>query len=106
MRLGVVVYSNDAETVWNALRIANHARDLSDEVTLFLLGKGVEAEKLDHSEFKVNEFLSAFVEKGGRIFACSTCLSIRNLQVSSQIQVGTLAHLYEIIRASDRLISF
>jgi uncharacterized protein involved in oxidation of intracellular sulfur len=106
MRLGIVIYSNDSETVWNGFRIATHAKDLGDDVTVFLLGKGVECEKIDDKDFKINEYLVNFVAKGGRVFACSTCLTIRNLHVSDKIHTGTLAHLYEIIRASDRLITF
>lgn len=42
----IVVYSNDVETVWNALRLANHSSVEGDTVCVFLLGKGVEVEKL------------------------------------------------------------
>lgn len=45
MKLGLVIYSNDPEPVWNAFRFGNHAiKQHQDEVQVFLLGKGVEAE--------------------------------------------------------------
>jgi len=47
MKLGVVVYSNDPESVWNAFRLGNFALHGGDEVQVFLLGKGVECESLD-----------------------------------------------------------
>ena len=42
MKLGMIVYSNDAEVVWNAFRLANLALTEKDEVKIFLLAKGVE----------------------------------------------------------------
>jgi uncharacterized protein involved in oxidation of intracellular sulfur len=44
MKIGIVIYSNDAETVWNAFRLGNFALKERDEVKVFLLAKGVEAE--------------------------------------------------------------
>lgn len=42
MKPGLVIYSNDAETVWNAFRFGKHAiKNHRDEVQIFLLGKGV-----------------------------------------------------------------
>ncbi len=38
--LAIVIYSNDTETVWNALRLANYALTQKDTVKIFLLGKG------------------------------------------------------------------
>ncbi len=44
--LGLVIYSDDIETVWNALRLANFSKKQGDTVNIFLLGKGVELENL------------------------------------------------------------
>jgi len=44
MKLGLVIYSNDSETVWNAFRFGNFALNQKDAVNVFLLGKGVESE--------------------------------------------------------------
>lgn len=44
--IGMVIYSNDNETVWNALRLANYAKNEGDTVSIFLLGKGVELDNL------------------------------------------------------------
>ena len=44
MKLAIVIYSNDPETVWNAFRFGVFARKQGDAVSVFLLGKGVEAE--------------------------------------------------------------
>jgi hypothetical protein len=47
-RIGIVISSNDPETVWNAFRFANFSCQKGDSVSVFLLGKGVEAPILKH----------------------------------------------------------
>ena len=79
MKLGIVISSNDAETVWNALRLGNLSLTKGDEVKCFLLlAKGVEAEGLSSEKFDVQAQMEKFVEAGGQILACGTCLKIRN----------------------------
>jgi uncharacterized protein involved in oxidation of intracellular sulfur len=34
MKIGIVVYSNDSETVWNAFRFANFALKEGDEINV------------------------------------------------------------------------
>ena len=66
MKLGIVVYSDDSETVWNAFRFGNFTLAMGDEVNVFFLGKGVEYESLGTDTFNVTEQLQAFLEGGGR----------------------------------------
>jgi len=47
MKLGLVIYSNDPETVWNAFRLGIFSLKKEDQVKVFLLAKGVECESLD-----------------------------------------------------------
>jgi len=47
MKLGIVIYSNDPETVWNAFRLGVFSLKEKDTVKVFLLAKGVECESLD-----------------------------------------------------------
>ena len=53
MKLGIVISSNDAETVWNAFRLGNLSLTKGDEVKCFLLAKGVETEGLSSEKFDV-----------------------------------------------------
>ena len=78
MKLGIVIYSNDPETVWNAFRLGVFSLKQKDNVKVFLLAKGVEAESLDNDKFKVSQQIQEFVDSGGQILACGTCLKIRN----------------------------
>ena len=106
MKLGIVVYSNDPESVWNAFRFGNFALNGGDEVQVFLLGKGVECESLDTDTFKVTEQMRTLVDNGGKIFACGSCLKIRQSEGSEVCPVSTMRDLYEIVRGSDKVVTF
>ncbi len=105
MRIGIVIYSNDAETVWNAFRFANFALNSGDEVKAFLLGKGVECENMNDERFDVREQMEEFVKNGGKIYACGTCLKIRDSS-SELCPVSTMKDMYEIVKESDRVLTF
>jgi len=106
MKIGVIIYSDDPETVWNAFRFANFARASGDEVSVFLIGKGVELESVLSEKFNVPEQWQTFISTGGKIFACGTCLELHGLKPSPIYTVATLNNLYEIVKTSDRVISF
>jgi len=106
MRMGIVIYSNDPEVVWNAFRFGNFALKAGDEVKVFLLAKGVESELLDTDHFKVKEQMESFVKHGGTIFACGTCLKISDSQRSELCPVEPMKDMYELIKESDRIITF
>jgi len=72
---------------------------------VFLLAKGVECEKLVDDKFNVLEQMQLFVDNGGKILACGTCLKIRNSEGSELCLVSTMKDLYEIIRDSDKVVS-
>lgn len=106
MKLGLVIYSNDAETVWNAFRLGAFALKKGDTVQAFLLGKGVECETLDTEKFKVTDQMKSFVATGGKVFACGTCLKIRHSEGSEMCPLSTMGDLYEIIQGFDKVLTF
>ncbi len=106
MKLGIVIYSNDPETVWNAFRLGNYALKEGDDVKIFLLAKGVDCESLDSEEFKIAEQMDAFIEKGGKILACGTCLKMRQSEGSELCPISTMKDLYGIIKESDKVVTF
>lgn len=64
--LGIIIYSNDTETVWNAFRLAKFSLTQKDTVKIFLLGKSVEAQNLTSDKFDVKkqmEHLLQMVDK-------------------------------------------
>jgi uncharacterized protein involved in oxidation of intracellular sulfur len=106
MKLGLVIYSNDSETVWNAFRFGNFALSKKDEVNVFLLGKGVESESLDTDKFEVTEQMKSLVDNGGKIFACGSCLKIRHSEGSETCSLSTMKDLHTIIKESEKILTF
>jgi uncharacterized protein involved in oxidation of intracellular sulfur len=105
MKLGIVIYSNEVETVWNAFRLGVFSLKQKDNVKVFLLAKGVECESLDNDKFKVSQQMQEFVDNGGEILACGTCLKIRNSEGSEMCPLSTMNDLYQLIKESDKVIS-
>ena len=98
MKIGIIIYSNDAETVWNAFRFGNYAVKEGDNVAAFLIAKGVESETLDTDAFKITEQMHSLIEGGGTISACETCLAIHHfgrLGIVSDINAFRFAHYGE-----------
>ena len=105
MKLGLVIYSNDSETIWNGFRLANLSLDKGDEVKAFLLAKGVEAETLSTEKYDILGQMERFTSKGGEILACGTCLKIRGSEGTELCPLSTMEDLYSLIAASDKVIS-
>ncbi|NNG14076.1 MAG: sulfur reduction protein DsrE [Gammaproteobacteria bacterium] len=104
--MGIVIYSDEVETVWNAFRLGVFALGEGDSVRIFLLARGVEAEGLDTEKFRVTGEMSSFVDAGGEILACGTCLKIRKTEGSELCPSSTMKDLYEVVRDSDRVVTF
>jgi len=68
MKLGIIISSNDLETVWNAFRLGVFSLKDGNEVKIFLMAKGVEAESIDTENFKVTEQMRSFIDNRGKIF--------------------------------------
>lgn len=105
MKLGLVIYSTDAEAVWNGFRLGVYSLERGDGVKAFLLAKGVECEKLDTPPFNVKEMMQTFIDKGGDILACGSCLKLRNSQGSELCPLSTMKDLHELIRDCDKVFS-
>jgi uncharacterized protein involved in oxidation of intracellular sulfur len=106
MKLGIIVYSQDAETVWNAFRLGVYSLGQGDQASAFLLAKGVECQSLDGGQFKVSEQMQAFHDQGGQILACGTCLKMRHQEGTEMCPLSSMKDLYEMIKTSDKVVSF
>ncbi len=60
MKLMFIISTNDAETMYNAMRLANVAVKKGDEVTVFMLGKGVLYEQHNTDPFNVVDQVNQF----------------------------------------------
>lgn len=106
MKVGVIISSNDAETSRNALRYANFALYQKDEVKVFLTGKGVEYQAISTEKFNTIEQAEKFLQVGGKILACGTCIKSRNQVDSEMCPISTMKDMYEIVKESDKVVTF
>ena len=106
MKLGIVISHTEPETVFNALRLANYSLKQGDTVKIFLVGKGVELDQINDAKFNVREQAATVLAAGGQFLACGTCLKIRASEGSEICPLSTLKDFYEIVRDSDKLLTF
>ncbi len=65
MKILFIISTDDGETIYNAMRLANLAEQKGDEVAVFMLGKGVCFEKSGNEPFNVMGEIDKF---GGDFF--------------------------------------
>ena len=106
MTLGIIIYSTDAEVVFNAFRLANFSLKEKDDVRLFLLAIGVEYGSLHSEKFPINDLAQSFVDNGGQLLACGTCLNLRSQGSTELCPLSTMKDLYELIRDCDKTVTF
>lgn len=56
----IIISTEDAETSYNAMRLANVGVKKGDEVAVFMLGKGVLFEQSSNEQFNVMEQIQQF----------------------------------------------
>ena len=106
MKIGVIISSNDAETCWNALRYANFCLEQKDEVKVFFIGKGVEYQKASTDKFNTVEQADKFLRSAGKIYACGTCIKSRDQGSSEMCPISTMKDMHEIVKESDKVVTF
>lgn len=106
MKIGIIIYSNDPETVWNAFRFGSFSLKQGMSVKVFLTGRGVEAEGLDTPAHKVTEMMRSFVDAGGAIFTCGTCLKLRSKEGTELCPLSNMKTMLDIIEESDKVLTF
>ena len=107
--LGIVIYSDDAETVWNALRLAVYSQSRGDLVVIFVTGKGLDAfmHKLAENElFNVQDMSDSFLRNGGKIYSCASCAVVRGTEEVQSCTITGIADLYEIVKRSKKVLTF
>lgn len=104
--IGIVIYSNDVETIWNAIRFANFSKNQGDTVCIFLLGKGVELDNLVKTENDLKEQTNLFLESGGTILGCGTCLQSRKNNEPQVCKFSSMKDLYELVRKNKIVMTF
>ncbi len=111
MRLLLIITTNDVESVWNALRLANTSVECGNQVDIFLLGKGVEATCVRTREHDTQEQLNKFIENNGNLIGCGVCIESRKetmpflLEVLN-CEVGSMKILNSLITQADKVLTF
>ena len=107
MKIGVILNTNDAETIWNAFRFGNEALKNNHSVKVFLLGKGVELENAKDDKFPLLEgSIKKFLKGNGVILACGTCLKIRGKEESNICPISAMEDMLKLVEESDRVLTF
>ncbi|OGP49518.1 MAG: hypothetical protein A2Y79_09410 [Deltaproteobacteria bacterium RBG_13_43_22] len=60
MKLLFIIFTEDGETIYNALRLANVGVKKGDDISVFMLGKGVLFEQAGTEQFNVMEQINQF----------------------------------------------
>ena len=107
MRDGIILNTTDAEACWNCFRFGNEAIKENHAVKVFLLGKGVEVEDVKDAKVPFLEgTIKKFLNAGGSILACGTCLKSRDKEGSKVCPVSTMEELLKLVEESDKLLTF
>ena len=105
MKLGIILNAKDPEIAWNALRLGNEALNAGNGVSIFLLGPGVEVPNIKDNTFNVAETLMKFLDSGGDLLTCGTCLELRQQQ-AGVCAISTISELVQMISDSDKVVTF
>ena len=103
--LGIVLETSDPERAWNAFRLGLTALEEGIDVSVFLLGEGVEAEEITDEQFDVRDRMEAFDAEGGELLACGTCLEMRQSEGSEVCPISTMSDLLDVVTTSDRVLT-
>lgn len=106
MKLGIILETKELEKAWNAFRFAVTAKKRGHEVKVFLMGEAVECEGLIDEKYNVNEQLNKFLEVGGEILACGTCLKSRQMGSTEACPISTMIDCVEVVEWADKMVTF
>ena len=106
MKIGIILNTNEAETVWNCFRFGNEALKNAHSVKVFLLGKGVEIENVKDERFPLLDgSIKKFLKNNGIILACGACLKIREKEIGI-CPVSAMEDMLKIVEESDKVLTF
>jgi len=106
VKIGIILETNEPEKAWNGVRFANTALAQGHEVKLFLMSAGVEIESITHQKFNACEQFHIFIEAGGTVLACGTCIKGRNQPESAACPLSTMSDCLEMVLWADRVVTF
>ena len=66
------------------------------------LGENLAEIELEKKRGQAEKFLQA----GGKIYACGSCIKSREQKGSEMCPISTMKDMYEIVKESDKLVTF
>ncbi|MFW6245179.1 MAG: DsrE family protein [Fibrobacterota bacterium] len=66
----------------------------------------MECENITHEKFDVAGQLETFVDAGGELLACGTCLKSRQLEGSDVCPVSTMVDCVTMVEWADKVLTF
>jgi uncharacterized protein involved in oxidation of intracellular sulfur len=66
----------------------------------------VDLDGINNPKFDVRGQAESFLQTGGQILACGTCLKLRDSQGSELCPLSTMKDLYTLVREADRVVTF
>jgi len=106
MRIGIILETKEYEKAWNAFRFAVTAKKQGHETKVFLMGEAVECEGLTHEKYNVDSQLKSYVNAGGEILACGTCLKSRQLDSTDTCPISTMVDCVNVVVWADKTVTF
>jgi sulfur relay (sulfurtransferase) complex TusBCD TusD component (DsrE family) len=106
MKIGIIIETKEPEKAWNAFRFAVTAKKQGHETKVFLMGEAVECEGLVNEKYNVDEQLRAFVNFGGEILACGTCLKSRQMDETEACPISTMVDCVNLVVWADKTVTF
>ncbi len=106
MKFGIILETKEPEKAWNAFRFAATAKKQGHEVKVFLMGEAVECEGLHHDRYDVAVQFKGFVDAGGEILACGTCLKSRQMDATEACPISTMVDCVKLVEWADKMVSF
>ena len=106
MKFCIILETKELEKAWNAFRFATTSKKNGHDVKVFLMGEAVECENLTHEKYDVAGQLKGFVEAGGTILACGTCLKSRQMGGTEVCPISTMIDCVKMVEWADKVITF
>lgn len=66
----------------------------------------VEYQKIGTDKFNTVEQAEKFLQGGGKIYACGSCIKSREQEGSEMCPISTMKDMYDIVKVSDKVVTF
>ena len=70
------------------------------------MGKGVEYQEISTDKFNTVEQAEKLMQSGGKIYACGSCIKSRDQEGSEMCPISTMKDMYDIVKESDKVVTF